>query len=134
MPVRARIVENLTHETVGYQVWDGLTGRCKTVPTADYHEAQKAADVLFERIVDAIDWPRVLIEACSRHFDLVRAGAHKSIKHDIVQDVCGDCLHEALLADEHMPRHSPVPLPRIDTGQDWLGILAAMRQKYGRSR
>lgn len=133
MPVRARIVEGLTNDAIGSQVWDGLTGTCRTMPTEDYREAQAAADVLFERIVDQVDWPRVLIEACSRHYDLVRAGTHKSIRHDIVDDVCGNCLHEALLADEHMPRHSPVPLPRVDNGQDWLGILARMREQYGRN-
>jgi hypothetical protein len=133
MPVRARAVGRLAIDAVGHQWFDNSRGfECKSMPTAAYNETSDAADVLYERIVDSIDWSRILIEAVSRHFDLVRLGSHSQGANDIVEDVCGSCLQEALLADEHMPRHSPVPLPRNDRGQDWLGILSEMREKYGR--
>ena len=134
MPVRARVVDRLISDAVGPQWFDNSRGfSCKSMPTDEYRKTQDAAEVLYERVIDAIDWPRILIEACSRHFDLVKSGNHLPIKNDIVDDVCGSCLQEALMADEHMPRHSPVPVPRLNRGQDWLAELARVRTEYGRS-
>lgn len=130
MPVRARIVERLVQDVAGPQWFNNLNG-FNSMPTAEYHKVSEAADVLFERIVDRIDWPRILIEACSRHYDLVRSGTHSSIKNDIVLDVCGNCLQETLLTDDHSPRHSPEPQPRLDRGQDWLGEMVRIRIEYG---
>jgi len=132
MPVRARVGTALAEQVVGAQVWNGLYGECKTMPTDAYDETVAVADVLYERIVDMIDWNRVLIEASSRHLNLVRDGNHRPLRYNIMEAVCGFCIQEALLTDEHMPRHSPVPLPRHDQGQDWLKVMAEMRQKYGR--
>lgn len=134
MPVRARVVDRLISDAIGPQWFDNSRGfECKSMPTREYHKTQDAANVLYERVIDRIDWSRILIEACSRHYDLVRTGNHMKIANDIVEDVCGNCLQEALLADEHMPRHSPVPAPRADQGQDWLAELARVRAEYGRS-
>jgi hypothetical protein len=133
MPVRARVVERLVSDAVGQQWFDNSQGlQCKSMPTAEYHKTTDAADVLYERVVDSIDWPRVLIEAMSRHSDLMRLGNHGTRTTDISEDVCGSCIQEALLADDTFPRHSPVPLPRHDRGKDWLGTLMQMRENYGR--
>lgn len=134
MPVRARVVERLVSDAVGQRWFNNSQGfECVSMPTAQYRRTTDAANTLYERIVDAIDWPRTLIEAMSRHHDLMRLGNHGNGASDISDDVCGNCIQEALLTDETMPRHSPVPLPRHDRGEDWLGTLMQMREKYGRS-
>lgn len=137
MPVRDRVVTRLTEDVVGPQVWNNARGaRCQTMPTEDYYRTGDAADAVYERIVDDIDWNRVLLEAASRHFDLLRDGTHRPAGldlHDMFEDtLCPDCLREALLADETIPRHAPEPARRRHRGLDWAGIVAEMRTKYGR--
>lgn len=139
MPVRERLVTALTEDAIGAQWWDNSRGHeCKSMPTDDYYRTRDAAEVLFERIIDRVDWNRVMLEASGRHFDLLRAGAHPVRGLDLADAfdgiICADCLREALLADETFPRHAPEPAPRVDKGQDWVGELAAMRAKHGRSK
>lgn len=140
MPIRNRIVTLLTEDVVGAQWWDNSAGSvCMSMPTDDYDRTRDAAEVLYERIVDRIDWNRILIEASSRHFDLCRAGTHpersgsKAVYwEDLENTICPDCLREAMLADDTRPRHSPDPALRVDSGQDWAGEITAMRVKHGK--
>lgn len=139
MPVRARLVTSIVEDVVGAQWWDNSRGHeCQSMPTEDYYRTDDAANVLYERIIDRIDWNRVMLEASSRHFDLVRAKAHGPAGADLADMfddiICPDCIREALLCDDTVPRHDPKPAPRVDTGQDWAGEFAEMRGLHGKSK
>jgi len=125
MPVRARIVESLALDAVGTQVWDGRIGQCETMPTEAWYETCEAASIVFERIVDNVDWKRVMIEATGRHF----AAGHPEDSQ--TGHVCGDCVREALLSEDRWANEVE-PAPRRDDGRDWLGILATAREKWKR--
>lgn len=130
MPVRDRVTTAIAEEVVGGQVWNGLTGECKTMPTKAWNETRQIAEVLYERIVGRIDWPRVILEASARHYDLNDRGQHKPLRYNAHEDLCGDCVHQALLNDDHWPRIAE--MPTCDTGQDWLSIMAKLREEHGR--
>jgi hypothetical protein len=137
MPVRDRIATMLTEDVVGVQWWNNAAGRrCVTMPTQSYDSLHEAVDTLYERIVDAIDWNRVLLEAASRHFDLVRLGTHGKAGRDLSdlfeETLCPDCLREALLADETIPRHAPEPAPRRAVSVDWATAVTEARNTYGK--
>lgn len=87
MPVRERAVEFLMRERVGDQVWHGHTGRCQTMKTSEYVQAQIEADALYVGLVNTINWNRVLLVAISRHARL---------KHDEGAGICGECVKDAL--------------------------------------
>lgn len=66
MPERHKAASWLAELFAGVQTWDGRTGECVTMPTADYDHARAAADRLFLGLVARVDWTRVLIEAAGR--------------------------------------------------------------------
>lgn len=141
MPERERAALFVTHQFIGTQVWDGLTGECITMPTEAYDRTKTAADLLFERLVDHLDWSRVMLAAAGRHIALINAGTHPgngtgssrsytTVGADL--GVCGQCVQEALLDDDRRIRwvtadNQPVTSTRNarpDTGQDPAVTLA----------
>lgn len=117
-------------DAIGHQTFNGLIGECVSIPHAEYEKVSDAADILLKRIVDRIDWNRVLLEAMNRHHELVRSKAHRETGWDKFagnpdSEVCPDCLRECLLALDTFPCHDPQPAERFDTGQDVFATFAA---------
>lgn len=103
MPVRDKIATWLGEKFTGGHTWDGRVGECRTMPTEDYYRARDAADALFVHLVDGIDWPRVVLEAMSRHGALEDAGVHPTVRNGWLHErLCPDCIREALLAKDRM--------------------------------
>lgn len=124
MAVRDRVVEQLTTDVVGVQWWDNSRGHeCTTMPTEAYYQTRDAANVLYERIVQRIDMNRILLEAVGRHC----ADGHD--EDAVIGNICGPCVTEALLAEGHW---WDGPRKPVDQGQDWLAVLADMRERHGR--
>ena len=88
MSNRDRVVEMITHDLAGTHSWLNHPLRpahlCPNAPACglpkDYHEARAVlaqhrakADALFCRVVDDMDWNRVLMIAFDRHQNAVRA-------------------------------------------------------------
>ncbi|WP_327594669.1 hypothetical protein [Streptomyces chartreusis] len=121
MPNRRAVIGSLTQDVLGAQVFNGLIGECKSMPDARYRQVQDAMAAVLERFARAIDWPRLLREASSRHIRL-----HPDKKLDprdwsAAENVCGECLEEALLADDigapDWERHPTAPREHANT--DW---------------
>lgn len=106
MPIRREAARVITEAFTG-TVWFSH-GQCQTMPHDQYEQARVAGDALYELVIDHIDWPRVLIEATSRHLNLVDAGRHparapgwRGLQTGPDQP-CAGCIREALLADERV--------------------------------
>lgn len=126
MPNRQRVIKSLAQDVVGAQVWNGLTGECKTMPTEAYERVEDAMASILERVTRAVDWPRLLEEASWRHNQV-----HPDYKGDrrpavLVSGVCGECLAEALLADGYgAPNWEKHPVaPREHGDVDWPAAVA----------
>lgn len=89
MPERDKVVDGMMRRRYGEQVFNGLTGECRTM--SDYRDREAEMDVEFEAIVRNIDWNRVLLTAWGRHAALKHEGWSES------EAVCGECVREALL-------------------------------------
>lgn len=124
MPNRDKVVADLAGDTTGERHWwnvgtyppkhhcpepgtDLAAGQCGL--PADRHEAAQAlaeakakADALYVRIVDVIDWQRVLSTASARHHALQRDDEeHRTGPASMEADeVCGDCIKYAVLSTE----------------------------------
>ncbi|MFH8295110.1 hypothetical protein [Streptomyces sp. NPDC018059] len=135
MPNQLAVTRVLTEDVVGGHIWNGLTGECTTMPTDAYYDVEEAMAAVLERVVRAVDWPRLLFEASHRHHTLHmetvadeerRAGEGTKWDCD-VRGVCGECLRHALLSPEtgaHRWEDRPeVPLTRTDL--DWAPVVAA---------
>jgi hypothetical protein len=129
MPVRRQVSREVAEQFAGIPVWNGLTGTCQTMPTADYDKTREAADCLFAYVVDLVDWNRILLEAAGRHATLERAGQHPAQRYpSTVDGLCPGCLRGALLADDRLIDWlgDAVPAdPVVDYGHDWAADLAA---------
>lgn len=64
-----------------------------TISVAEYEEQFGR---LFEALVDAVDWSRVVLEATVRHIALEHSSA-AGLDHDTP---CGECIAEALLCPD----------------------------------
>lgn len=139
MPVRRDAASLITYLFIGHHSWNGATAECQSMPTDAYEQTETAADLLYERLVDRLDWSRTVIEASSRHLSLVNAGIHpgprrgpsREYMSDSGAEICGDCLREALLDTDRRSRWiadgQPVTSPRRHqpgTGQDPAVVLA----------
>ncbi|MEY9842498.1 hypothetical protein [Streptacidiphilus sp. EB103A] len=127
MPNRRRVVEVLTQDAVGAQQWNGARGECVTMPTDAYYAVQDAMTAVLERVARAVDWPRLLTEAASRHL-VVHPDLEPDDRHwnPAAGAVCGECLCEALLADDRGApnwRDHPVS-PREQPHTDWPRVVA----------
>jgi hypothetical protein len=139
MPVRRKIAGEITELFTGTHIWNGLIGECQTMPTAEFDKARDAADLLFEYVVDRIDWPRVLLEATSRHMALILGECHpkagsgwraRGVEDDLERP-CPACIREALLTDDRMSEWvvngQPIEAPRrrwTDPRPDYAADLA----------
>ncbi|MGW1496127.1 hypothetical protein [Streptomyces sp. NPDC002402] len=129
MPNQLAVVRVLTENVVGPQIWNGLVGECRTMPTTTYDEVEEAMAAVLERVAAAVNWPRLLAEASWRHSTL-----HEKTLEDEdrpagdgtpwechARGVCGECLRHALLSPEtgahRWQDHPDVPLTR--QGLDW---------------
>jgi hypothetical protein len=130
MPNSERVALVLTEAVVGTQIWDGCTGTCRTMPDEEWERTKLAAVGVLELVARAIDWPRLLADAEARHWAVHRdtcpdkGGAWRPI----TRDVCGECLHEALLAHGY-PGHSQdwraEPVVERRAGHvDWPSVFA----------
>jgi len=93
------VIQVLTQDVLGAQRWHGGRGECETMPTADYEAVQDAMTAVLERVVRAVDWPRLLREAAGRHLLLHEDAEPDPREWSPATGVCGECLAEALLAD-----------------------------------
>ncbi|MFJ6437861.1 hypothetical protein [Streptomyces sp. NPDC091416] len=120
----------LVQDTLGNQRWNGLTRECESMPTEAYREMHDGAAAIVERLAEAVNWPRLLFEAASRHMRL-----HPGLEAEDdplfpapVDGVCGECLHEAFLADDtggqNWASRPTAPREHLDT--DWPAIVAAV--------
>ncbi|MEU3042244.1 hypothetical protein ACFWC2_14475 [Streptomyces diastaticus] len=126
MPNRRRVVETLTQDVVGAQVFNGLIGECVSMPHADYEAVQDATAAILERVVRAVDWPRLLREASFRH-DIVHPDQEPSAEDwSPATGVCGECLAEAMLADDLGAQdwERKPTIPREHSSTDWPATVA----------
>ena len=125
MPNRRRVIQTLTQDVLGAQRFNGLIGECVSIPNDDYEAVKAAMAAVLERTVKVVDWPRLLREASFRH-DTV----HPDLKPDgrdwsLASGVCGECLAEAMLADDmgaqDWDRTPTAPREQEDT--DWPALV-----------
>lgn len=126
MPNRRRVIETLTQDALGAQRFNGLIGECVSMPHADYEAVRDAMTAILERVVRAVDWPRLLREASFRH-DTVHPDHEPSAEDwNLATGVCGECLAEALLADDMGAqdwKRTPT-IPRGHGSTDWPATVA----------
>jgi hypothetical protein len=121
------VVKVLAQDVVGRHVWNGARGECQTMPTEQYEAAEEAMAAVLERVVIAIDWPRLLMEASWRHMELHPDRKETDRHWSEAAGVCGECLAEALLATRtgapDWERHPAAQLTR--QAVDWPLVVAA---------
>lgn len=126
MPNRRRVIEILTQDALGAQRFNGLFGECVSMPHADYEAVRDAMTAILERVVRAVDWPRLLREASFRH-DAVHPDYEPSAEDwNLATGVCGECLAEAMLADDMGAqdwKRTPT-IPREYSFTDWPATVA----------
>ena len=125
MPNRNRVILTLTPDVLGAQRFNGLIGKCVSMPDDDYEAVKAAMAAVLERAVRVVDWPRLLREASLRH-DTVHPD-HKPADRDwnMATGVCGECLAEAMLADDMGAQdweRTPVS-PREHQDTDWPALV-----------
>jgi hypothetical protein len=132
MPVRRRAVEFLGYEVHGGLQFDGRNGSCVTIPTEEFEAGHDAADELWCRLVEHVDWSRALLDAAGRHIrhlERLDEGEDTSRSDLFPSDLfgCGECLRDALLvADFGASPDEPItPAPGVE---DWLGALTRVRE------
>lgn len=120
------VVKTLTQDVVGQHVWNGARGECQTMPTEQYEAAEEAMAAVLERVVVAVDWPRLLMEASWRHMQLHPDRKETERYWSEAEGVCGECLAEALLAARtgapDWDRHPSAALTRQSV--DWPQTVA----------
>lgn len=92
MPVRDKALDEMVRLVTGHG------NQAKAMKLALYH----AADALYTKTLDSIDWKRVMHDAVTRHMALHDGDYLTSGLEDehAVGEVCSECIHEALLANE----------------------------------
>jgi hypothetical protein len=126
MPNRMAVVGVLTQDVLGAQVRNGLIGETVNMPTDDYDRVEEAMTAVLERVSKAIDWARLLREASFRHMHLHPDFKEPDRNWNAASGVCGECLREALLADERgaqdWEKHPSTPLAHEKT--DWPTVVS----------
>ncbi|RZF02943.1 hypothetical protein [Streptomyces albidoflavus] len=130
MPNTLRVQQVLTQSIVGIQQFNGLWGKCVSMPDETYREVQDASRALLHLVAASIDWPRLLQGAAMRHDTVHPDEPADSDRPALSEGVCGECLHHALL-EETGNEGSPLRWaedPDVDlTGHqdvDWAEVVA----------
>jgi hypothetical protein len=103
MPVREKAVQRGIRAFFSLQpnkdasvVFNSITDVARvngvTISQGDFDQIADLADSVYERVIDSIDWKRVMLEASARHSAL-----HMTDETQM-DDVCAECVREALLA------------------------------------
>lgn len=125
MPNSLAVWRVLLQDVLGAQIRDGRTDTYVRMPTEDHDRMEEAAAAILERVAAAVDWERLLEEAHWRHMEL-HPEQESDPKRITADDVCGDCLREALLSEApYSPdweRH-PSTSPRRNA-LDWPQVVA----------
>lgn len=111
MPVRSKAVATIFSLLMGDQPYhfNNLPGHATAtvngvvMPREEFDEKyMDPIERVFERVVDSIDWNRVMLEALSRHLALEKDPDHdpRGVGADWDDLLCPECLCEALLADD----------------------------------
>ena len=119
MPTRRKATNKITEHLLGGPVvWDGCTGTVRDQPmrvhsfvarnaqrsildNTTWDETEDLAEELWEKVVNSLDWTRVLITATAEHLrqqEVLGEEAHPD--HVLIQEVCADCVRFALLTKE----------------------------------
>lgn len=130
MPNREAVVRVLTQDVLGNQRWNGRTRQYESMPTSAYYDMRDGAAAILERSSGAVNWPRMLFEAASRHALLHpdRPAEDDQQYPSPVAGLCGECLREAFLADDTGAQDwtARPASPREHRGTDWPAIVAAV--------
>ncbi|OEV09329.1 hypothetical protein AN218_23160 [Streptomyces nanshensis] len=120
------MIDALTQQVVGSQRFNGLRGECVSMPPADLHAVQDACAAILENVARAVNWARLLQEASGRHQLLHPDRQEDGPRWSPVDDVCGECLEEALLAEGFgSPDWGKAPSSPREFGEiDWPTVVA----------
>lgn len=103
MPERDKAVLRISADIIGAKVFDGLTQTPRGVKRELWEALQALVDMAYVKVVQTLDWNRILLTASARHVELVdRDGGHSTdIMFGIDDDdpVCPDCIVWALLSE-----------------------------------
>lgn len=113
MPVRDKAVDTALRTVLdGTTMWfrnqpgnEQATVGSETMPRDEFNRRfWDPIDKAYERVVDSIDWNRVMLEASARHMALENHPEHdKRAVGDTYENViCPECVCEALMADTTM--------------------------------
>lgn len=95
-------MQGLVQDVLGVQTFDGRYGGGHTVnmPPESYAAVENAMDAVVERVVQLVDWPRLLEEAGWRHQFVHEDKDVEENLNTNVRGVCSECLREALLVSD----------------------------------
>lgn len=127
MPNFVAVVKTLAQDVVGRHVWNGARGECTTMPTEQYDATEEAMASVLERVVVAVDWPRLLMEASWRHEQLHPDRKESARYWSEAAGVCGECLAEAMLTTRPgAPDWESEPAARLTRqAVDWPSVVMA---------
>lgn len=97
MPVRDKAVYRLLEDIIGVRTFDGRTGEPgfgDPMTAAAYSYAHRGVQAMYVRMVESVDWSRVLIEATSRCIQL----GHDHERTESFLTVCGESVRCAMLS------------------------------------
>jgi hypothetical protein len=126
MPNSEAVRKVLTQDVLGGQIWNGLIGQPVRMPIDDYERVEEAAMAILERVAQAVNWDRLLMEAYWRHQRLHEDKETEERWQPTTSETCGECLREALLADDmgaqDWDRRPSTPMTRQKL--DWPTVVA----------
>jgi hypothetical protein len=131
MPNWLAVVRALRQDVIGTNHHYSF-GVVATMPEEPYDEVTDAMAAILERVVVAIDWRRLVVEASWRHMELHpdRKETLDRYKSEAEEVVCGECLAEALLQQETgAPDWKRHPEAKMEyQAVDWAKIVADVLQ------
>lgn len=117
MPVREKAIGNLMAGLIGDQWYQD--GVCQSMPHGDNRAVSELVEAIYVRLIDRLDWNRIILEAHGRHLALDHKYAETDEFRFGVDQICGECLNEALLATD------------FGGYRDWKEDPAAPRESEG---
>lgn len=119
MPNRFQVVATLANDALDQKGFHFTATHSGRYPYEIWDAAENVADALYYRVVDLVDWNRVIIEATSLHL--------QKIHPDLLDNnLCGTCIREALLATDrsfHWEKNGGAYIPE-PTVKDWANGVA----------